>query len=212
MRPRPGAGDGDSREVHDSGGPETPRASSRRPLPRTGLAGGAAAAAVVLLVTGWLAVTSLTIESGSMMGTLRPGDRILVSRLSYRLHAFRRGDIIAFRYPQEEARIFIKRVIALPGDVVEETHGRFYVNGHPAVRATTIRDADDTDPQAAMAAWSISPGQLFVLGDNRGASLDSRFWGTVDVRKVVGRAMLIYWSQGRGWWDIRWDRVGRWLR
>jgi signal peptidase I len=146
-----------------------------------------------------------------MSTTLLPGDSVLVNRLLYRLHPPRRGDIIVFRFPQADGREFMKRVIALPGDVVEERVGRFQVNGIPLPN----RLSDQSDRGVAVtlneAPRRIPIGQLYVLGDNQDASLDSRFWGTVDKRNVDGKAFLICWSRGKHWWNTRWDRIGRWL-
>jgi len=154
----------------------------------------------------------LGVSSGSMSPTLLPGDSVLVNRLAYHLYSPRRGDVIVFHFPQTDGRDFVKRVIGLPGDVVGEENGRFIVNG------TAVAGERASDPVAAVATPMDLPprrvpaGQLYVLGDNRATSLDSRFWGTVDEQKVVGKAVLICWSHGKHWWDVRWSRVGEWLR
>lgn len=167
----------------------------------------AAAAALLFLVQAF-AIQAFTVSSGSMLPTLLPRDSVLVNRLAYRLHPPRRGDIITFRFPQADGREFVKRVIGLPGDVVEEQGGRIYVNGKPLAPEDTTGSSQEAEPVMTMAPYRIPPGQLFVLGDNQAASLDSRYWGTVDIHKVVGKAFLVYWSHGKHCWDIRWDRIG----
>ena len=151
------------------------------------------------------------LSSVSMSPTLLPGDSVLVCRLSYYLHPPRRGDIIVFHYPRTGDRDFVKRVIGIPGDVVQEEDGRFTVNG--AMVHVSRAVATDFPPVAAMVSGSVRvpTDHLYVLGDNWRTSLDSRFWGTVEERDVVGEAVLIWWSRGAHWWDVRWDRVGRWL-
>jgi signal peptidase I len=170
----------------------------------------AAAVALLMLMQAFV-IQVFTVSSGSMLPTLLPRDSVLVSRLAYRLHPPHRGDIIVFRFPQADGREFVKRVIGLPGDVVEEQSGRVYVNGKPLALADTTGSSEEMQPVMTMAAHRIPPGQLFVLGDNQAASLDSRYWGTVDIDKVVGKAFLVYWSHGKNWWDVRWDRIGYWL-
>lgn len=168
--------------------------------------------AVLLLLTSAFTIASVTIPSASMLPALEPGDSVLVARLFYYLRPPRREDIIVFRYPQDASHTFVKRVAGLPGDVVEEHGGRFYVNGMPLAGRTTIASAGGAAPVTTMAPLRVPPGQLFVLGDNPDASLDSRSWGTVGQRNVIGKAFLIYWSRGKHWWDVRWQRIGRWLR
>lgn len=171
-----------------------------------------ATVALLVLVMAAFTVNSITVPSGSMLPALEPGDAVLVARLPYHLHPPRRGDIIVFRYPQDTSRVFVKRVAGLPGDVVEEMVGRFYVNGIAVPSGRAIPAGEGPMPVATMPPRRIPPGRLFVLGDNPGASLDSRFWGTVDERNVIGKAFLIYWSSGKHWWDVRWQRIGGWLR
>lgn len=155
-------------------------------------------------------VQAFYIPSGSMEPTLEPGDFILVNRLVYDFHPPQRGDIIVFPFPRDEHWDFVKRVIGLPGDRVEAQDGRVWVDGQPLEEGylpQAVSGLATTD----LLPRRVPPGQLFVLGDNRSASLDSRYWGTVNEHKVIGKAILIYWSHGPHWWDIRWGRIGHWL-
>jgi signal peptidase I len=167
-------------------------------------------AVVAALLIRAFVLEAFYIPSASMEPTLEPGDFILVNRLLYDFHPPRRGDIIVFPFPRDEHWDFVKRVIGLPGDLIEARNGRVWVNGKRLTEAYLPRPAGGpvtTD----LAARQVPPEQLFVLGDNRSASLDSRYWGTVDEHKVIGKAFLIYWSHGPHWWDIRWGRIGHWL-
>ena len=151
------------------------------------------------------------LSSASMFPALLPGDSVLVNRLIYRLRPPRRGDIIVFHFPQTGDRNFVKRVIGVPGDVVQEQAGRLTVNG----LVVHVSRTDPSDPaealNAALGPERVPADRLYVLGDNWRTSLDSRFWGTVDEREVVGKAVLICWSRGTHWRDVHWNRIGRWL-
>jgi signal peptidase I len=173
---------------------------------------------VLPTITGLIPVCALSLtfhivglSSASMSPTLLPGDSVLVNRLIYHLFPPRRGDLIVVRFPQTGGREFVKRIIGLPGDVVEERGGRMSVNGM-AVRwgrdgasSGTRATRTDLDPSR------VPANRLYVLGDNWGTSLDSRSWGTVDEQEVVGKPFLICWSRETEWWEVRWDRMGRWV-
>ncbi|HSB80932.1 MAG TPA: signal peptidase I [Candidatus Methylomirabilis sp.] len=171
----------------------------------------ALAVLAAMLIRAFL-LQAFYIPSGSMQATLFPGDYILVNRFVYNLHPPRRGDIVVFPYPRDEHWDFVKRVIGLPGDVVDERGGRFRINGKPLSEPYVEHTDSGLVPGRDMAPLRVPKNQLFVLGDNRDSSLDSRYWGTVNEHKVIGEAFLIYWSRGTHWYDIRWNRIGRWLR
>lgn len=189
-------------------------------------------------------VQAFKIPSGSMIPTLQIGDHILVSKLAYGLQwpqdcSFHvsfppvtcyssetlitfgepeRGDIIVFRYPDDEDKDFIKRVVGLPGETLEIRDKIVYINGKPIEdRAYTQRiDPGIIDgainPRDNFGPVTIPERSYFVMGDNRDQSLDSRFWGFVKYRKIKGKAFLIYWSwSGQGPWTewIRWERIGK---
>lgn len=178
---------------------------------RAGILSAITAGALVFLVNAFV-IRIVTVSSASMSPTLLPGDLILVNRLVYYLHPPRRGDIIALRFPQAGGREFVKRVAGLPGDAVMEQGERFYVNGVLLARVQPIHSNEQLEPEGSQLPRLVPAGRLYVLGDNSETSLDSRFWGTVSERDVVGGASLICWSRGNHWWEVRWRRVGRWLR
>ena len=136
------------------------------------------------------------IPSESMETTLLTNDRVLVNKISYRLHEIHRGDIVVFERPDDdpgEIRDLIKRVIALPGETVEATGGSIYINGQrldePYLDPGVI--TDDFPPTV------VPAGEIFVMGDNRANSQDSRYFGTVPEERVVGRAFVLFWPVGR---------------
>lgn len=158
-----------------------------------------AAVLVALLVRNFL-VQSFQIPSGSMRPTLMEGDRVLVNRLSYRLHDVNRGDVIVFDRPEgapagpEEPKDLIKRVIALGGETIEARDGKVYIDGElldepylPPGTETTGLDVPVTVPD----------GEVFVMGDNRANSGDSRVFGPIRTDTVVGRAFAIIWPPSR---------------
>lgn len=130
----------------------------------------------------------IRVESISMQPTLFPGDYVIVNKLAYRFnHSPQRGDVIVFKYPPNPDAIpYIKRVIGLPGDQVHIADGKVYINNQvmlePWLKVTTNRGGD----------WKVPEGQLFVMGDNRNNSSDSRSWGFVPYANIIGRAELIY--------------------
>jgi len=167
-------------------------------------------------------VQAFTIPSGSMMDTLLVGDYILVNKFLYgpelpltelRLPSFRdprRGDIIVFKYPQDEKRDFIKRIVATAGERVQVRGHQVLVNGKPLIEPYTkfadsgVRGGDAYCGYAyGCEPTIVPPDSYFVMGDNRDNSQDSRYWGFVKRDKIKGKAFLIYWS---------WDGDRHWLR
>jgi len=162
-------------------------------------------------------VQAFRIPSGSMIPTLLVGDQILVDKLVYKFRKPERGDIIVFKFPKDETRDFIKRLIGLPGDKLEVRNRIVYINDktldetayayHESSRPGTFH----SDLRDNFGPVLIPEKKYFMMGDNRENSQDSRFWGFLDEDKIVGRAFIIYWSR-----DIsrtfplalRWDRFG----
>ncbi len=183
-------------------------------------------ALLLALIIRAYVVQAFKIPSGSMIPTLLVGDHILVTKFIYgtkipfndtRVLVFRepqRGDVVVFKYPQDPDRDFIKRVIGIGGDVVEGRNKIVYVNGK-ALNEPYIQHTDNDirsigmDVRDNFGPLYVPKGKLFVMGDNRDQSYDSRYWGFVDLNAVKGKAFIIYWS-----WDSnrhlpRLNRIGK---
>jgi signal peptidase I len=138
------------------------------------------------------------IEHTSMLDTLREGQMVLVDKLSPRFTGFSRGEIVVF-HPTVAAGAddtpYIKRVIGLPGDRVELTGGAVRVNGVPLEESAYVYRGEPTRPTGGTTRWDVPPETLFVLGDHRGDSTDSRsaMLGLVRYDQVIGRALVRYW-------------------
>jgi signal peptidase I len=128
------------------------------------------------------AVRLYVIPTSSMEPVLRAGDHILVT--PYRHHDPQRGDVIVFRSPVARDQMFVKRVVAVPGDLVESRDGQLLIGGHSA------------GASSALVSQIVPADCYFVLGDNRANSFDSRNWGVLSRNLVVGRARLVLWSSG----------------
>ena len=148
---------------------------------------------VILLMA--FVVRTYYIPSESMCPTLQINDHIFVSKVPYYFSSPDRGDVIVFYPPhrhEEKGVTFIKRVVALENDVVQVSDGVLYVNGTP-MSEPYIKELIFND----YPAYKVPPGHLFVMGDNRNNSDDSRYWGPLPKRDVVGRAFLIFWPFNR---------------
>lgn len=147
---------------------------------------------LALLVRGFVVETYVVIGP-SMEPTLYDAERLFVNKVVYRLHDPHRGDIIVFAYPRDPGRDFIKRVIGLPGETVELRDGRVFVDG----KFIPERAVVFPDHQSTYGPVTVPEGHLFVLGDNRRNSEDSRYFGFVPFGNIRGKALLLYWPLRR---------------
>jgi signal peptidase I len=206
-------------------------------------------AAVIALFIRQFVVEAFKIPSGSMIPTLTIGDHLLVNKFIYgpripftdkRIFTWekpKRGEIIVFKYPENEKKNFIKRVIGVPGDKIQIINGKLILNDqYMPITPVESQEPGKNDPEPVFAEPRIFDEQLgavthriqyltdqsqknfgpefvpsdsvFVMGDNRDNSQDSRVWGFVKFEKILGRAFIIYWSwDGDGRW-VRWERIG----
>lgn len=147
-------------------------------------------AIVVALIINTFFLQSFYIKEQSMEPTIFPQDRVFVNKLVYHLRSPRTGEVIIFRHtdPQMGTRELIKRVIALPGQTVEIRDGKVYINGELLEEPYVVyHDHDSYGPAV------VPPGMLFVMGDNRPVSMDSRYFGFVSMKDLTGRAFVVYW-------------------
>jgi signal peptidase I len=154
-------------------------------------------AILLALVIRTFVVQAFKIPSGSMLPTLQIGDHILVNKFIYNFRPVQRGDIIVFKFPQDESRDFIKRVVGLPGETVEVRGKEVLINGKPLTEPYAVFSDGAfgrSGERERIGPLMIPPNRLFMMGDNRDHSMDSRFWGFLDVAKVKGKAFLVYFS------------------
>jgi signal peptidase I len=132
------------------------------------------------------------IPTGSMIPTLNEKEAVLVIRIPYYFREPSRGEVIVFKYPQDLTKEYVKRLIGLPGDTIEIKNGVVYVNGkaldEPYVKN---KSSDNYGP------IKVPKDNYFVLGDNRPVSVDSRYWGFVPKKNLVGKAVLLLWPPQR---------------
>jgi signal peptidase I len=162
-----------------------------------------AGALLVAFVVKTFLFQAFFIPTPSMVPTLEVHDRVLVNKLSYRLHDVHRGDIVVFEKPSNDPggiRDLIKRVVAVPGDTIESRGDTLYVNGKPVSEpfrsSPSLGGAVTTTCAPASCFGPLPAGKVFVMGDNRTNSSDSRIFGAIDEDRIVGRAFVKIWPIG----------------
>lgn len=187
---------------------------------------------LALLIRAFV-IQAFKIPSGSMKPTLQVGDHILVNKFIYGIKlripftalnyslvpigSPKRNDVVVFIFPKETNKDFIKRVIGLPGDTVQIKDKKVYINNQPMVDPhgtyTDQRIIPEMEqPRDNTGPIVVPPNMFFVMGDNRDESYDSRFWGFVDQKQILGQAFIIYWSWDRTEFGIRWNRLGNLIK
>ncbi len=160
-------------------------------------------ALIMALVIRAFVVQAFKIPSGSMYPTLKIGDKLFVNKFIYRFRDPERWDIIVFKYPEDPSKDFIKRLIGLPGETVEIRDGAVFVNGvkqsppSPIANNVYYNTEEGEGYGANNQKVVVPPDHYFVLGDNSGNSRDSRMWGFVSRKKLVGKAFVRWWPLHR---------------
>ena len=134
----------------------------------------------------------IRVESVSMRETLHPGDFVFVNRVAYDVEGFKtgdvgRGDVVVFDPPFESEEPYVKRVIGLPGETITIENGKVYVN------AILVQEPYIQADFFSSGTWEVPANEIFVMGDNRNNSSDSRSWGTVPIENIIGKALFVYW-------------------
>ena len=147
-------------------------------------------AVVIALFINLFLAQATQVLGQSMEPTLHSSQRVVIEKITYRFHGPRRGDIVVIDSPKQ-SEMLIKRVVGLPGETVEVRGGRVFVNGVVLEEDWTVRQG-----RGSYAPRVVPPLHVFVLGDNRGASNDSRSFGPVPIEDIVGHAWISYWPPG----------------
>ncbi|HUY30945.1 MAG TPA: signal peptidase I [Acidimicrobiales bacterium] len=164
----------------------------------------AACAVLVALALRGFVVQTFFVPSGSMLPTLQIGDRMLVDKLPWVVDSIQRGDIIVFhRTPADtstNAGDLVKRVIGLPGETITSKGDTVYIDGRPLAEPwLPALVGQCAQPALDIPRTTIAAGHYFVLGDCRGNSEDSRYWGTVPQSYIVGKVFVVVWRHGHPW-------------
>jgi len=184
--------------LHESDAKEAPKSSKAWRSWQENLTLIAIALSLAILIRTFIAEPRY-IPSDSMLPTLHTGDRLVVEKVSYRLHYPITGDIIVFQppaelqrrgYPKDQA--FIKRVIGQPGEVINITDGKVYLNGRPL-----SEDYIAEPPNQPFPPVKVPEEEFFVMGYNRNDSNDSRYWGFLPRKNIIGRAAFRFWPLDR---------------
>ncbi len=186
-------------------------------------------AIVLALFIRTFIIQAFKIPSGSMKQTLQIGDHILVNKFIYGIKLPflmttivpiknpKRDDIVVFKFPEDPDKDFIKRVIGIAGDVVECRDKQVYINhkrlNHDfGIHTDSNIISRGVQPRDNFGPVVVPENSLFVMGDNRDHSYDSRFWGFVDLKALRGKALIIYWSWDKENFGVRWNRIGQILK
>jgi len=183
-------------------------------------------AIIIALFIRTFIVQAFKIPSGSMIPTLQIGDWLLVNKFIYGIKIPltrktlipvkepQRGDIVVFIYPMDRTKDFIKRVIGVAGDAIEIRNKKIYINGSPfddtyGVFTDSLILPRSMQPRDNFGPVKVPEGHIFAMGDNRDNSYDGRFWGFVNLKDVVGKAFIIYWSWNGEKHNVRWNRLAK---
>lgn len=162
-------------------------------------------------------VQAYRIPSGAMKPTLQIGDHILADKYIYKKTEPKRGDIVIFPFPEDPSKDFIKRVVAVSGETIEIIDKQISINGEIIEETFVIHTdsnifRDKKRPRDNFGPVKVPDDSLFVMGDNRDHSYDSRFWGFVKKASVKGKVASIYWSWDKESSSVRWNRIGSKVR
>lgn len=147
---------------------------------------------ILAMIINNVVIVNATVPTGSMENTIKIDDRIIAFRLAYLFGEPKRGDIIVFRYPDEEETLYVKRVIGLPGETVEVLDGKVFINGSPdALDEEYLKE----EAYGSFGPYTVPEGHYFMMGDNRNNSLDSRYWTNKYVAedKILGKVFFRYY-------------------
>ncbi|MBC8441758.1 MAG: signal peptidase I [Deltaproteobacteria bacterium] len=172
------------------------------------------------LLVRYFIMAPFCIPTASMHPTLIPGDCVLADRLAFKLpdkEGPRRNDVVIFQRPENPKKVYTKRVVAIGGDTIEIKEKRVFINQVEIHHASAWYSDPYTLPPGEennrdnVKAHTVPKGKVFILGDNRDNSLDSRVWGGLDADTLKAKVLMVYWSKDPKTGQYRWRRIGRWI-
>lgn len=149
-------------------------------------------ALVISFLLNHYVVANAEIPTGSMESTVMPNDRVIAFRLSYLFDKPKRGDIVIFHFPDDESQEFLKRIIGLPGDIIDIVDGKVYINDSNApLEEVYLKDI----PNGDFGPYKVPEDSYFLMGDNRDVSYDSRYWDNTFVKRdeIIAKAIFKYY-------------------
>ena len=156
-------------------------------------------ALALAMIVRTFVVAAFKIPTGSMKPTLLEGDKIFVNKFIYRFKPVERGDVIVFKYPEDPKKDYVKRLVGLSGETIEIKEGRIYIDDKeidtPSIKNVYYRNSGDYGEKDIKT--KVPQDCFFVLGDNSANSRDSRYWGFVPKKYLVGKAFVIWWPPNR---------------
>ena len=160
-----------------------------------------------------LIAQAFKIPTSSMSPTIQIGDHIMSNRWTYRFNSPERGDVVIFKFPKDEKKMFIKRIIGMPGEALEIKNKQIFINGLPLNKSygklSPVFSENTDSKKFNFGPVTISDKAYFVMGDNWANSHDSRHWGFLKDSKILGKAVSLYWSWDSKLGKVRWNRVGK---
>lgn len=172
----------------DQAGNEVPRKKKKKSAVME-IVESVAIAVLLAVIIRMFVFQPFIIPTGSMEPTIKIGDRIMVSKFAYQFGEPSHGDIVVFRPPFDPERVFVKRLIGTGGDTLEIRDSKLYINGKLVPQDYLPQDMRFQD----FGPVQVPPGNYFMMGDNRNNSDDSRVWGNLPEKNIIGKAVMIYW-------------------
>jgi len=147
-------------------------------------------ALLIVLPIRLFIVNPFIVSGASMVPTFENGEYLIIDQVTYRFEEPKRGDVVVFRYPKDQSKFFIKRIVGLPGETIEIKNGVISVGKSGENKFTALAEPFIKNKSVDSGMYVLEENEYFVMGDNRISSSDSRVWGTLDRKLIVGRALL----------------------
>lgn len=174
----------------DTSTTQQPREEARKKHPLTEILEFAFLALLIVLPVRWFIAQPFIVSGASMEDTFHNGEYLIIDQVSYYLDEPQRGDVVVFRYPQDPSKFFIKRIIGVPGDVIDIQGNDVTITTQDGETLTLEEPYVKTMAENTSLTETLGDREYFVMGDNRDASSDSRVWGVLQKEKIIGKVFI----------------------